>query len=388
MKKIFALFLFFIVLIIGSFFNSSTAELKSNNPDIESLNKNLHSVYMANELTDIFYKEFNSNVDSWFAGFYVNKKDELNISIVRHTINPIWTIENYKSTHQKISDYTFNYITVKYTMEQLVDIKKYIDKFLFQFVDSASIDIKNNHIEISLNDQKNETNFIDYLAEKNTFFEKNMIYFVSNQKIELTNSIKAGEGIYYKEKIFFFWITQWYGTIGFNAIDSNGNKGIVTNEHVAPLGYQMRTSDNDIIGTSTIAVSNTTTDAAFVKFEDQIDWINTPYIFSNDPSFYISSVSQAVQGARVWSVGKKTDSLYGYITSINASGTVGDVYMTDLIQHDCVIEHGDSGGPLITWSNRLSNQGIYGINFGVGSSRSYAIKIENVLDDLNVEIVY
>lgn len=388
MKKIFLLFLLFVVLFIGSFFNSSTAELKSNSFGIESLNKNLESVYMANELTDIFYKEFNSNVNSWFAGFYVDKLDELNLSIVRNTVDPIWTIENYKSTHQKISNYTFDYITVKYTMEQLIIIKNYIDKFLFQFVDCASINIENNHIEISLIDQKNETNFIDNLVENNTFFEANMISFVSNQKIELTNSIKAGEGIYYKEKIIFFWITKWYGTIGFNAIDSNGKKGIVTNEHVAPLGYQMMTSENDIIGTSTIAVNNSTTDAAFVKFEDQINWVNTPYIYSNDPSFYISRTSLAVQGARVWSVGKKTGSLYGYITSINASGTVGDVYMTDLIQHDCIIDHGDSGGPLITWSNRLSNQGIYGINFGVGISRAYTIKIENVLDDLNVEIAY
>lgn len=153
-------------------------------------------------------------------------------------------------------------------------------------------------------------------------------------------------------------------------------------------------TNKDTIGYASICALNSTVDASFVKFEDQSSWESTNYIECSDTSFKITRTAEAVEGARVWKVGVTTGSSYGNITSIYGSATCnygdlgGQKTISDVIVSDCDCDGGDSGGPVITWTNRLSNQGIYGITFAKSNveTLTYACKIENVLDSLNVSI--
>lgn len=364
-------------------------ELYSNN---SFLIENKKCVDLANKIIHFLetQKQSRSLVDirkNNYGGMFISEDNTLHINqnknndIDFESLIPELNQENVQTTID----------TVKYSLEEILKIKDAIDKYLSDFVVSLSVKQSENQISISLNDKISKHDFMSALRKYVSFDDDILSFLEQKEKTKAINSIKSGEKISYKTGWWIFSTEHWYGTVGFNAKDENGNKGIVTNYHVAQPNCEMRDSSNNLIGYQSYGVLNSKVDAAFVPFESQSNWDLTDKIQSNDSSFYISDKEEPVEGARVWSVGATSGSTYGNITSTYASSTVSydngsDRYLYDLIETDAKTSPGDSGGPLLTWTNRMSNQKIYGINFASNSANTYTIKINNVLNTLNVTI--
>ena len=392
MLKFLIIFLLFSILPSNQIDNSNTNyshKLVKQELTSESLLENEKCVCLANKILDSINTIQNSrsvvNIGANnYGGLFISSDNTLHINRTRNEgISYKEFISALNDENVKISiDY------VDYSLDEILNVKSYIDKYLYDYVDSVSVKQSDNTIKVDLNDSITEEEFRELLNDYIAYNDSILSFHNSDLKPTAMNSIKAGEKISYKTGWWIFSTEHWYGTVGFNAVDAQGNKGVVTNYHVAPPGYEMRNNSNTLIGYGSSGVLNDTVDAAFVPFEEQNEWELTKYINSSDPVFYISRTFEAIEGAKVWLVGATTGSSYGNITSTYSSQTVAyngfNKYLTDLIESDADIAGGDSGGPLITWTDRKSNQGIYGINFAGNNEYAYKIKINNVLDDLKV----
>ena len=398
-KILLASLLCLIVPSYGEIDNNITIVRKNSNEVVteEMLDENENCVEVANAFNlllensskarSVVYIE-NDN----YGGIFIDADNVLNINQTFE--NGTDYISLAESVNENDVDIQLN--NVSYTLKSLKALKSVIDLNLYEHIIDLNISQKDNIINANVLNETEKYYITNWLTNNYNDFEESMISFnfVENENEVATNSIKAGEKIIYKTGWWIFATEHWYGTVGFNAVDSNGNRGVVTNHHVAPKDYEMRDDSNNKIGYSSKSVLTSNVDASFVPFDDQDDWESTNYVECGDPSFKITRVSEAVEGARVWKQGATTGSSYGNITSIDGSSTLdygdlgGEMYMTDLIVSDCECNGGDSGGPLITWTNRASNQGIYGLNFARSGDclTTYTCKISYVLDSLNVSI--
>ena len=369
--------------------------MMKNDVTEESLLENEKSVELAvefekalnsfNNMRSVLYVD-----DNKYGGIFVDEDDILNINQTNDF--GIDYLELIDSINEEKIDVKIN--AVQYSLDNLLNVKQYIDNNLLEMVNSLYISQEDNNIVITVKENAYIDIINEILINNIDYFDSSMLEFkVDDTLSSLTNSIKAGNKIQYKEGWWIFATTS-YGTVGFNAVDSNGNRGVVTNYHVAPEDKKMTNEDEELLGYASICVLNSTVDASFVPFSTQGDWESTNYVECSDPSFKITRTADPVEGARVWKVGATTGSTYGNITSIYGSATCnyGDLggvrTITDVIVSDCECEGGDSGGPVITWTNRLSNQGIYGITFAKHNTETltYACKIDNVLESLGVTI--
>lgn len=378
-----------------SSFNNYTRKLLNNELSEESLIENEKCVNLANEFEDLLNNYNNTRsvvytTTNGYGGIYIDNENILNINQTEG--NGI----DYMAMVQSINDeeVKIKVNNVNYSLNYLMGIKEFLDNNLSNKINSMYISQSENKIFVSVS----SIGDIDYLNEQlyshiESFDQNVIIYTIEENENELTSSIKAGQKIQYDAGWWIFH-NYTYGTVGFNAVDSDGNRGAVTNYHVAPEDEEMLDVNKNVIGYASICVLNSNVDASFVKFENSSSWESTNYIESSDTSFKITRTAEAVEGARVWKVGATTGSSYGNITSIYGSvtcdyGDLGGVKtLTDIIVSDCECDGGDSGGPVITWTNRLSNQGIYGITFAEHKTETltYACKIDNVLDSLGVAI--
>lgn len=376
---------------------SQSSQIKSKRIKESYLNgsfliENKRCVDLANRITQFIeaQKRTRSLVDirqSNYGGIFISEDNTLHIRQNENKdidFERLITELNQDNVHAVID-------TVKYSLEEMLKIKDAIDKHLSNYVASLSVKQSKNQIIISLNEDISKDDFICTLKQHVSFDDGILSFQGTKEKTKAINSIKSGEKISHKTGWWIFSTEHWYGTVGFNAKDENGNKGIVTNYHVAQPDCEMRDSSNNLIGYPSYVVLNSKVDAAFVPFESQNSWDLTDKIQSNDSSFYISGKEEPVEGARVWSIGATSGSSYGNITSTYASSNVSyddglSRYLYDLIETDSQTSPGDSGGPLLSWTNRLSSQKIYGINFASNSTNTYTIKINNVLNTLNVSI--
>ena len=198
----------------------------------------------------------------------------------------------------------FSLLELTNVRDQIIDIRKSFDFEIY----SVSIIQKLNRVVVILNDLNYSDNLINELQNRIYNFNSNILQIEVKDKDSTlkADTAKSSEEIRHRTKFWFIWITQWKGTIGFNAT-RNGVKGIVTNKHVAPLNHAMYTSSNEYIGTSSIAIFNGEVDASFVPFADQNAWDTTyelPYVPDVTPEIGWTSV--VVEGTRIKSYGITT----------------------------------------------------------------------------------
>jgi hypothetical protein len=327
---------------------------------------------------------------------YIDENDDLNICLRQESLLGFKSaILKYTTGFYLTGETNYKFVNQKFNLNQLLQIKT-------TFENQHSIDFyviaisqKENMVKITVDNISKKDIILHYLEEYVENFDPQMVSISVGKMIKSMNFAYSGLELRYRTKFLFFWTTQWYGTIGFNAT-RNGTKGIVTNQHVAPEGHLMWDHNNNVVGTSNMAVRDGIVDASFVPFADQNVWDNTNAIREagdndNVDDGYIVSYMPAFEGTRYKSYGATTGSLYGSVTnayaSINVTYSDGVIPFTDIIQTNIPIQGGDSGGPLVWWHPRSMSKDLVGINFAGDGTTSYAIKIENIVEALDIDVI-
>jgi len=327
---------------------------------------------------------------------YIDEDDVVNIGIKiesihgfeQHLRNTKSIIDNYTDSEEfKIIGMKFSLLELTSVRDQIIDIR---NSFGFE-IHSVSIIQKLNKVVVMLNDLNYSDSLISELQNRIYNFNSDILQIEVKDKDSTlkADTVRSSEEIRHRTKFLFIWITQWKGTIGFNAT-RNGVKGIVTNAHVAPLNHAMYTSNNKYIGQSSIAIYNGQVDASFVPFADQNEWDTTyllPYVPEITPE--IGWTSEVAEGTKIKSQGITTGVLYGQVQSIYHSENINDngviTFFTDLIKHNIPIQPGDSGGPIFLYYPKRIVYGLAGLNFAGNGTTGLAIKIDKIVNQLGVE---
>lgn len=227
------------ILPINGTINNGTSNIKpklSNNfVSDEFLIENEKCVELANEFENMLenYNKTRSVVYSntnEYAGIYIDDNNVLNIN------QTFGSGTDYMSLAQSINDeeVEVQVNNVEYSLDNLLEVKKFIDVNLSNKINSMYISQEENKIFVCVLNQE-DINYIDeQLSYHFSFYEQDIVeYSVEEEVNTLTNSIKAGQKIQYDAGWWIFH-NYAYGTVGFNAVDADGNRGVVTNYHVAP----------------------------------------------------------------------------------------------------------------------------------------------------------
>jgi len=363
----------------------------------EEVLKNTQATELAVTLNNIFQENrISKSNDNSYSGVYIDEDDVVNIGIKiesihgfeQHLRNTKSIIDNYTDSEEfKIIGMKFSLLELTSVRDQIIDIR---NSFGFE-IHSVSIIQKLNKVVVMLNDLNYSDSLISELQNRIYNFNSDILQIEVKDKDSTlkADTVRSSEEIRHRTKFLFIWITQWKGTIGFNAT-RNGVKGIVTNAHVAPLNHAMYTSNNKYIGQSSIAIYNGQVDASFVPFADQNEWDTTyllPYVPEITPE--IGWTSEVAEGTKIKSQGITTGVLYGQVQSIYHSENINDngviTFFTDLIKHNIPIQPGDSGGPIFLYYPKRIVYGLAGLNFAGNGTTGLAIKIDKIVNQLGVE---
>ncbi len=356
--------------------------------NLQDLEENKNAVNLANDfMTTINNKKCKalSNNQEGFSGIFIDKNNKLHIS---HTSNSVMDYSNLIISLNKENVKT-SIDVVQFSLSELLSVKEFLDNNFNEIIFEISLSQEKNRIIVRIKKDEYKDLIINELKDKLPIFDCKMIEFEIKNDIPIAcgNSISSGAKIIYKTGWWIFAKEHWNGSVGFNAVDASGKKGVVTCYHVAPIGNEMRDSNNNLVGYANSGAISSSIDASFIPFDDQSNWNNVNSIYGQ--SYKLNGYSTAYEGAKVFLFGCATGKSYGTIKSIYSSTNMSYLtethYLTDLIQTDCTISSGDSGGPLTT-ANDGTYQNIYGLNIGADSSYSYTCKIENILSSLNVSI--
>ena len=347
-------------------------------------------------------KEYTRFIDI-YAGAYLDDYGFLNVLFIDDADN-ISLIEN---TKKQILASTRNdsirYESASYSYNYLQDILNYIEPVMLKFdIIAVGIDDKLNKVFIELS-TNHKYDIENYLMEIGCFENSILFYYSETTDISANSCVShGGESIYH----YIDDDTVSCGTIGAIAVNNTGQIGVITNEHVAPLSTTMfygghttvssglvNFSDNTMIGTSTTTHHGGTVDAAFIPYQDQIEWEFTPYskysttIFNN---VRLGAANQIVRGQPVLRIGQTTGITTGEIRSTNVTATIDGITLNDLFRYTNDGLGGDSGGPV--YYNDGSNLFLIGLHCAsgdvlFGGRQGNACKIANVINQLNVSII-
>jgi len=362
----------------------------------EEILKNTQATELAVTLNNVFQENtFSKSNENSYSGVYIDEDDIVTIGIKiegiqgfeQHLRNTKSIIDNYTDSEEvKFIGMKFSLMELINVKDQIIDIREFFDFGVY----SVSIVQKLNKVVVVLNDLKYSVNLINELINRINNFNSNILQIEVKDKDSTlkVDTIRSSEEIRHRTNFLFIWITQWKGTIGFNAT-RNGVKGIVTNKHVAPLNHAMYTSSNKYIGKSSVAIFNGEVDASFVPFDNQNGWDTTyelPYVPDVTPEIGWTSV--VAEGTKIKSHGITTGVLYGQVQSIYHSENINDngviTFFTDLIKHNIPIQGGDSGGPILLYYPKSIVYGLAGLNFAGNGTTGLAIKIDKIIDQLGI----
>ncbi|MBE6131094.1 MAG: hypothetical protein E7183_05175 [Erysipelotrichaceae bacterium] len=409
MKKIFFSFMTLIILLFISFFGLNTFtvsayvdnDLDSEYTNVETiLNDTYEQVYNSFIISNKIYNNKQYNVyDENFSGVFVDSDGVLNIAYVNNdTLTYTGKINN--NSLIKFVEFTFSYNYLQQVLNCIEDIMIEYNVTMVQISD------ENNQVLVFTKDNNKISNIIQYLESKG-LYEQGAISFICDPLVNFSKTLETsygGESIFYMEPIPERpgYVNVSRGTIGVQAVNNvTGELGILTNEHVAPMGKDMyygehfdsnlpsRFTKQIFLGTPSITHSGNTTDASFVPFADQSDWEISPYSKYNSTIFnniFLGTNSQIINGRSITKIGQTTGITNGIINNSNTSVNVDGTIFSNVIIYTNSSQSGDSGGPV--YYNDGTNLFLIGLNFAGGTISNtpvgVACRISNVMSDLNV----
>ena len=300
----------------------------------------------------------------------------------------------------KFVKFTFSYNYLQQVLNCIEDIMIEYNVTMVQISD------ENNQVLVFTKDNNKISNIIQYLESKG-LYEQGAISFICDPLVNFSKTLETsygGESIFYTDPIPGRpgYVNVSRGTIGVQAVNNvTGELGILTNEHVAPMGKDMYYGEHFdstlpslftkriFLGTPSITHSGNTTDASFVPFADQSDWEISPYSKYNSTIFnniLLGTNSQIINGRSITKIGQTTGITNGIIKNSNTSVNVDGTIFSNVIIYTNSSQGGDSGGPV--YYNDGTNLFLIGLNFAGGTISNtpvgVACRISNVMSDLNV----
>ena len=410
MKKIFLLSMTLIFVLVISLFELNTFTISAHiGNDLEPahtneetiLNDTYEQVYNSFIVRNEIYNNKQYNIyDENFAGVFVDSEGVLNIAYVNNNTLTYTSSINNNNSAINFVEFTFSYNYLQQVLNCIEDVMIEYNVIMVQISD------EDNQVLLFMKDNSEIPNIIQYLESKE-LYEQSAISFICDPLVNFSKTFETsygGESIFYMEpnpdKPGFVNISR--GTIGVQAINNvTGELGILTNEHVAPMGRNMYYGEHYdhtlsslftkqiFLGTPSITHSGDTIDASFVPFENQSNWEITPYekynstIFSN---IFLGNDSQIVNGCSITKIGQTTGITTGTIKNRNTSINIGGTLFSNVMTYTNSSQAGDSGGPV--YYNNGTNLFLIGLNFAKGTilNKSFGIacRISNVISELNV----
>ncbi len=376
MKKIFFSFMTLIFLLFISFFGLNTFtvsayvdnDLDSEYSNVETiLNDTYEQVYNSFIISNKIYNNKQYNVyDENFSGVFVDSDGVLNIAYVNNdTLTYTGKINN--NSLIKFVKFTFSYNYLQQVLNCIEDIMIEYNVTMVQISD------ENNQVLVFTKDNNKISNIIQYLESKG-LYEQGAISFICDPLVNFSKTLETsygGESIFYTDPIPGRpgYVNVSRGTIGVQAVNNvTGELGILTNEHVAPMGKDMYYGEHFdstlpslftkriFLGTPSITHSGNTTDASFVPFADQSDWEISPYSKYNSTIFnniLLGTNSQIINGRSITKIGQTTGITNGIIKNSNTSVNVDGTIFSNVIIYTNSSQGGDSGGPYIIMTAQI-----------------------------------
>lgn len=209
-------------------------------------------------------------------------------------------------------------------------------------VNGISIVAKDNSVNIYVSED-NSTSIMPYSTESiDDFIMIDNVNIINDSVISSCSSVEPGSKLNMAN-------STSYRSVGFWAIDSNGNYGIITAPHgTLSVGQQM-TINGSTFGTTTKKVFSGTVDVAFVQ---RTNSSFTPTRSITGVSYSINGYTTATpEGATVITVGATTGVQIGTVLSSSTSATYHDQTITDLLLTSTQVAGGDSGGIVLKLSS-------------------------------------
>lgn len=282
-----------------------------------------------------------------YAGMYIDDNNNLTLMFVENSPSLknaemlAWNKSGVLSDNSNrkqalvIKSAKYSYSTLTNVMSILTD-KVYSNPA----IRNISVDVRNNNIDIGINDISNEKNIYEFiihiLKERNIqSVEPNIISFHEepDEKIELLVSVNGNSRINKKTST-----TITYASVGVGYYrPSTGQRGFITCGH----GFSNNDtiySGNTKIGTITKRVYNGTCDASFVLFDSEDNYV------SNTTLYEQLSTDVPIVGTTVSQRGSYSGTVSGKVTSNNFSYTGNGYTWNNLIKTNKAMQNGDSGG--------------------------------------------
>ncbi|MGD9760853.1 MAG: alpha-lytic protease prodomain-containing protein [Candidatus Izemoplasmatales bacterium] len=395
-KKLLILIALLLLLIFNGVIVNAYSNIEANLPSLESQIKNTENTNKAIQINNQIALKQSSLLpflSENYAGVYLDDDDNIVLGIYASNQEDFDKLcDQFSIVLSSIidspDDYRYEFKT--FSLSQLDELKNRLMSLSDSGITSISVDFSENKVKVVVESTEAKDNLSHFLSAVEPNFDYRMLDIKVGNSFKPLSYAYSGEQIKYRKKFLFIWYTQWYGSIGFNAT-LDGEKGLVTCSHVAPFDYTMFDKNNLYIGKASISIFEGSVDAAFIPFDDQNAWGVTNEIHQvgqTSGTYYIRWLDYVVEGSNVKTHGVTTNYQYGEVLSIDFSATVSDVDFDDLIQISIILEGGDSGGPLVRYYPRSVNYGLVGINFAGDGETSLSIKIDNIIDELGVEVVF
>ena len=348
------------------------------------------------QLMEVLCGQTRSNVDEpvypdYYGGTYVNDDGDLVVLITEddyttrasHEIQTIITEENVLFVTCKNS---YN------RLQQVVDSISTLMKGGAEFASNIGmygIDVINNYVLVYLLDDSED--------KKKEFIEKfdnDLIQIGWCSPIEEHQSVDCGETIF----------DNGIGSIGYRAVDSEGNKGIVTAGHCFSVGDAVYYSPNYMVHNAELwgmckysAHDDGYIDAAFCVVNDpvyqpsnklfSIDWGHTTTGGQSQSIDTLSTkLAQPTIGLVINSIGATSGRRSGTVkySTFNVPRDNTAYALSDVIIANYVSNDGDSGGIVYAYQSLTNTRFTVGINKG----RVYLRKNDGEIDTCAVCILY
>lgn len=318
---------------------------------------------------------------AFYGGAYLNEKKELVIQVTSLSDE----IKRYFSDIIDTNNVVFEVVETSYAellkehsrIEQILYKEKKND--LEKMIVGVGMSVMNNSVKLYLDCDENtlEKKWLTEKMQKLTDVNKVCLEVVKGGD-DLISDLNPGSEINN-----YGGGSKYSRSVGFWAIDSYGNYGIVTSPHSNLHSGDSVYINGTLFGVALTPYPSGTVDAVFIKRQNA-SFSATRYV--PGWAFYLSSNTTILlcEGSSVYTRGMATGCHYGSVTDINYTSESG---VTGAVKTDIAVDHGDSGG-IVAGGGNSNTKYAAGIMFARTKYTHLMIfcKAINVLSTLNISL--
>ena len=313
----------------------------------------------------------NAAFPAFYGGAYIDEEKNLVIQVTSLDEG----IKKYFSDLIDINNVRFE--NVKYSYSELLEEHSRIKKVLYKekknnlekLVVGVGLKLVANSVRVYLDCDNNMLENKDFVRKMEEILDvSDSIIFEAEEKITPVDALYPGDGIHYR-------------SVGFWAVDNNGDYGIVTAPHHTIYSGSSVYVGGTCFGNAATAYPEGNCDAVFVKCNNS-NFLPTRYVPT--AGFYLSSTDTiyVCERTMVYKRGNTTGYTYGMVDDVCCATTK----VNDAVRAFLYVKGGDSGGIVAAGGNsyyRYANGLIFG---STSNTVCYYSKVQNVLSTLGVSL--